>query len=106
MQRLLATPEPVEIVEEDIDDVLLVAARLAARMRRDEYIPRGPEGRGGRQRLLDEDVEGGGGDGALLQRRDERRLLDAATTREVGEKRGRPHQRERFGVDDVLRLRR
>src|SRR5829696_4198095 len=73
----LAPPQPLEIFDEDVDDVLLIMPRLAGRMRRDEDVRHVPQGRCGRERLLDGDNQCGAIDPAPLQACDQRRLVDA-----------------------------
>src|SRR5579864_812714 len=85
LERRLATPQAVEIVLEYVEDVVLVAARLARRVRGDQNLLHRPERRGGRQRLLDRHVERGAGNAMLVERSDERRLVDDAPARDVDE---------------------
>src|SRR6185295_7264723 len=51
-QGLFTAPHALEVVEQDVDDGILVALRLARRVRRNEHVRHGPKRRSGRQGFL------------------------------------------------------
>src|SRR5260221_8397898 len=56
-QLRLAAPQPAEIVAQNLDNIVLVAPRLAGGMRRDQRVVHAPERRRVGERLLDRDVD-------------------------------------------------
>ena len=54
--------------------------------------------------LAFEDVEAGGGDPPFAQRRRQGDVVDDAAASDVDQRRGRLHQRQLGGADEVMRL--
>src|SRR6185295_17830584 len=117
LQFGLPAPEPIEVLEQQVDDIVLVLPCLARSVRRDQYVGNIPQRRGGGERLLDGAVEAGARDAALLKPLDQRRLIHNATARDIDQIRRRPHRgqsarvdqsfglwRERTGQRDEIRL--
>src|SRR3984893_19344651 len=103
-QHGFTAPQPLQVVEEEVEHIVLIAAGLAGGMRREEDVRQTPDRRRGRQWLIDGDVEGGAGYASLAERLDQRALLDAAPARGIDQIGGGLHLRERCRVDDVLGL--
>src|SRR5262249_1662870 len=45
LQRRLATPQAIEILEQHVEHVVLIALRFAGGMRRDQHVVEAPQGR-------------------------------------------------------------
>src|SRR4051794_29110019 len=63
-QLPLAPPQPVEIVTQDLDHIVLVATGLARSVRRHQHVLHCPERRALGQRLFGGHIESGAGDAA------------------------------------------
>src|ERR1043166_1423031 len=57
--RGFAAPQPFEVLQQKVDDVVLVAARLAGGVRRYQHVGKAPQRRCGGQRFVPNAVERG-----------------------------------------------
>ena len=85
--------DPFEILDEDFERALDVAADPTRGMRSDQQIGRSPERTVGRERFAFEHVEGGTGEPPLQQRGAKCRFVDDTPARQVDEHRVRLHRR-------------
>src|SRR5262249_23512353 len=102
----LACPQAAEILQQEVEEVVLVAPGLAARMRGDQDVLEGPERRGRCQRLRSEPIESCARDASVTQGLDEGAFVDAAPARNVDEMRRSFHQTQSLGADQTFGLRR
>ena len=104
--QALAGAETGEIVEEDLEDRLVLAERMARGVRRDQDVGHVPEWRGLIERLTLEHVEISTGQMAALQRSDHVLLDRDLAARDVDKERASRHGGEDTFVGDAARQRR
>src|SRR6185437_3576909 len=105
-QFAFAAKQAFDVVDENVNDILLVAPGFARGVRRDQYVRQRPEGRLCRQRLLGETIERGGARPPAGERRDERLLVNNPPARDVDQERAGLQGGERRRVDQTLGFRR
>ena len=83
VQRLRPARQPVQIIEQDVDDVLFVFLSLAASVWRQYHVVEGPERRIRRERFFHRHIDASAGNCVAAQGVDQRRLIDAAASRNI-----------------------
>src|SRR5262245_19396418 len=101
-QAALAAPQSPEIFLEDVQDVVLVASRLAGGMGRDKDVRHRPERRCRREWLLDRDIDSRPRNGTDRQPPAQRDLVDAAPAGNIDQKCRSLHEAERVPIDEIF----
>src|SRR5262249_7221536 len=99
-------PDALDVFQQQVDDIVLVASGLARGVRRDQRVVERPQRRGGGQRLLHGAVDARRGDALPRERGNQRRLVDHPPPRNVDQNRRRFHRGKRLYADQPLGLRR
>src|SRR3954470_181484 len=105
VEERLALGEPPEVVAEQVDAAIEHAGARPGGVRRDDDVRQVVERRGGGKRLVAERVEDGATELAVLERSNQRTLVDEPAAGDVDEPGAGLDHGERVGVDHPLGLR-
>src|SRR6202158_346887 len=96
-----AVQVPVQVVDEEIDEAVVLLHHRARRMGRDDYVGHRPQGTVGRERLLREDVEPGAAKATCLKQLDHGLLIDERAPADIHDYSVRGKEEKPPSIDQV-----